>query len=89
MWFHITTVGWSERCKGLRRSSVVCAVQLLTVEFFQDPQFDPQVLADTIQRVTGQQESGEFKKHMRNSVVAHKDRDTSSPYTYGYVELKF
>lgn len=51
-----TTVRWGEGDEGLRRSSVVRARQVLTVEFFQEPRLDPVVLTNAVQRVSRQEE---------------------------------
>lgn len=51
-WFHITTVRWGESGKGLCYFSVVYTFQVLTLSFFLEPQFDPKVLTNTIQRVS-------------------------------------
>lgn len=68
---HITAVRWHERDEGLQHVSVVSAHQVLTVGVFQDPHFYPQVLANTIQWVSGQnepEEDGGKKRKQKNDM---------------------
>lgn len=51
-----TTVRWGEGDEGLCHTAVVCARQILTVGFLQEPQLDPQVLTNAVQRVPRQEE---------------------------------
>lgn len=56
-WFHVTAVRRRERGKDFCCPLLVLALQILVVGFLLAPQFDPEVLADAVQRVSGEQET--------------------------------
>lgn len=70
---HITAVRWHERDEGLQHVSVVSAHQVLTVGVFQDPDLYPQVLANTIQRVSGQNEPEEDGGRKEKAKKRHEE----------------